>query len=45
MESGGASVAMVVGFYCLCSGGMLVINKLAGAFAMQPSLPHSSVCM
>ena len=31
------AVALIVGFYCLCSGGMLVINKVAMHYISVPA--------
>lgn len=31
------STALIVGFYCLCSGGMLVINKVAISYINVPA--------
>ena len=40
MSSTGSSHAtyLIVGFYCLCSGGMLVINKVVVAYVGVPAL-------
>jgi hypothetical protein len=39
-----ASIGAIVAFYCACSGGMLVINKLAGELAVSPQNPARSAC-